>query len=185
MRSAKRRAATLPDAKVAAANAQGARSRGLRFLPRFLFVAENAPVYILGAWLLAMLPSLVLSGLLRLVAPEAEVPLVEYECLPPAFTAIMLIVVAPFLETLIMAAWATILHRAFGFVAAVFGSALAWGIAHSSAVPAWGLVVWWPFLIFTIVYLTWRRRGLWPAIGMATAVHALQNSVGVAGLLLA
>ena len=169
---------------VAEDGAGAERPRLLRFLPRFLFVAEHTPVYILKAWLLALLPSFLLSSLVFAVAPAAEVPLGEYERMPAAVTAFMLVLVAPFLESLIMAGVAALLYRAFGFAAAAFGSSLAWGLAHSAAVPIWGLVVWWPFLILTIVYLTWRQRGFWFAIGMATAVHGLQNGVATVALLL-
>lgn len=153
-------------------------------MPRFLFASEHAPAYILKAWLLTLLPSLLLSSLVYSLAPAAEVPLGEYAQVPAAVTVAMLVLVAPFLESLIMAAVAALLHRAFGFAVAALGSSLAWGVAHSMAVPAWGLVVWWPFLILTIVYLTWRPRGFWTAIGMATAVHGLQNGVAAAALLL-
>jgi hypothetical protein len=63
-------------------------------------------------------------------------------------------------------------------------SALAWGLAHSWGAPTWGLVAWWPFLIFSTVFLTWRERGAWTAIMIVTAIHVLQNSFAIALLLL-
>jgi hypothetical protein len=48
----------------------------------------------------------------------------------------------------------------------------------------WGLVVWWPFLILSAIFLVWRsERGLGTAILMTTAVHALQNAVVGSALL--
>ena len=59
--------------------------------------------------------------------------------------------------------------------AAVVVSAAGWGIAHSTAAPGWGLVIWWPFVIFSTLFLTWRKRSTLAAIGMATAAHAAHN----------
>jgi hypothetical protein len=59
--------------------------------------------------------------------------------------------------------------------AAILVSAAVWGIAHSLAAPAWGLVIWWPFVIFSTLYLVWRERSVMAALGVATATHALQN----------
>ena len=38
-----------------------------------------------------------------------------------------------------------------------------------------GPVIWWPFVIFSTLFLTWRRRSIPAAIGMATAAHAAHN----------
>ena len=51
-----------------------------------------------------------------------------------------------------------------------------WGVLHSLVAARWGLVVWWPFLIFSIAYLTWRPLGYWRAVGVVTAIHLLQNA---------
>jgi hypothetical protein len=59
--------------------------------------------------------------------------------------------------------------------AAVLLSALAWGIAHSVAAPAWGLVIWWPFVVFSTLFVTWRQRSLALALVVPACAHALQN----------
>ena len=82
---------------------------------------------------------------------------------------------APFVETLIMAAVLSLLLRVVPPTAAVLASAVLWGIAHSLQAPVWGLVIWWPFLIFSTLYVVWRQRGTWTAIGVAATTHALQN----------
>ena len=66
---------------------------------------------------------------------------------------------------------------------AVIASSLGWGVAHSLAAPAWGLVIWWPFLIFSTLYVTWRGQGRMLAMGIVFAVHAL-NNLGPALILL-
>ncbi len=98
-------------------------------------------------------------------------------------TVLLLVVFAPLVETLIMAAAIEILLLALPPRFAVIASAAGWGIAHSLAAPAWGLVIWWPFLIFSTLYVTWRGRGKVMAMGIVFAVHAL-NNLGPALLLL-
>ena len=58
---------------------------------------------------------------------------------------------------------------------AVAVSAAGWGIAHSLQAPAWGLVIWWPFLIFSTLYLAWRPRGVAIALAVAATAHGLHN----------
>jgi membrane protease YdiL (CAAX protease family) len=89
----------------------------------------------------------------------------------------LLVVFAPIVETLIMGAVLLLLERLFGFLPALLLSAIAWGLAHSLQAPAWGLVIWWPFLIFSLTFLVWRRRSLLLAFAMPAAVHGLQNLV--------
>ena len=65
-------------------------------------------------------------------------------------TALFLLVVfAPVVETLIMGGVLLILLRLVSPAVAVILSSLGWGIAHSMGAPTWGLVIWWPFLIFS------------------------------------
>ena len=92
---------------------------------------------------------------------------------PMAF--FMLVVFAPFVETLIMAGFLSLLLRFFSPTTSILISALAWGAAHSSMALGWGLVIWWPFLIFSTLYVVWRQRGFWAAVGIAATTHALQN----------
>jgi hypothetical protein len=87
----------------------------------------------------------------------------------------LVVLFAPVVETLIMGAVLLILLRFVPPTAAVLLSAAGWGIAHSAAAPAWGLVIWWPFVIFSIMFVTWRQRSLGAGFGMAAATHALHN----------
>ena len=153
----------------------------LRFLPAFLFEPSGSkPGYIARAWLLTLLPSLLLSALVGAFAPGAEQP-----DLPTQGAAAILAIVlfAPAVETLIMAPPLLLLARLFGAGPAVLLSAAGWGIVHSLAAPIWGLVVWWPFLILSIAFLTWRSVSLLTALLMAASIHALHNAAGAALLL--
>jgi membrane protease YdiL (CAAX protease family) len=157
------------------------RPSSLGFLPLFLFRREGSrPAYVLKAWLLVLIPSLLLSVTVSVSIPSAEGP--DLPISGPAMIALIALL-GPFLETLIMAAVLIGLRRFVGPGAAAWLSAIAWGLAHSWGATTWGLVAWWPFLIFSTVFLVWRERGFWTAVLTVTAIHALQNSFAVALLL--
>ena len=154
----------------------------LRFLPRFLFDPDQPKsLFVLKAWLLALLPSFALSALISALG-SATARQIDQPDIPVngALALFLLIVVGPLLETLIMAAILLGLRRLVGPGPAVVGSALLWAVGHSLAASVWGLVVWWPFLIFSIAFLTWRERSFWLGIGIVTIIHGLQNAtVGI------
>jgi membrane protease YdiL (CAAX protease family) len=153
----------------------------LRFLPRFLFTQDRpAASFILKAWLVALLPSLALSSLVGFLAsPTAKTPDIPVD---GSTSFLLLTIVGPLLETLILAPMVFGLRRVIGPGPAAIVSALIWAGAHSLVAPIWGLIVWWPFLIFGIVLMTWRDRGFVAAIAVVTAIHGLQNAT--AGVLL-
>ncbi len=92
---------------------------------------------------------------------------------PVAF--FLLVIFAPLLETLIMAGFLSLFLRLMPAWAAILLSALGWAGAHSFEALGWGLVIWWPFLIFSTLYVVWRQRGFWIGVGVAASTHALQN----------
>lgn len=157
------------------------RPRPLTFLPRTLFEPQRLLRYVAVAWACAFFPSLLLSALASGLLPDAGPAFPEVH---PFLLLFLLVVFAPVIETLIMGAVLLILERIVGFFPAVVMSSVGWGVAHSLQATAWGLVIWWPFLIFSIVFLTWRRRNLALAFGVPMLVHGLQN-LGPALLLLA
>lgn len=148
------------------------RPRPLAFLPQRLFVPERPASYIAVAWALALLPSLLLSALVSSLLPE-QGP--EFPPMSAGLSIFLLAVFAPVLETLIMGGVLLVLERLFGFFPAILLSAAGWGVAHSLQALAWGMVIWWPFLIFSISFLVWKRRSLAAAFAVPAAVHALQN----------
>jgi hypothetical protein len=127
-----------------------------------------------AAWLLAFPFSVVLAVVARTVLPEAAPPEFKVE---GALALFMLVVFAPLIETLIMGALLLLLLRLAGPTIAVLISAIGWGAAHSAMAPIWGLIIWWPFLIFSTLFVTWRQRSLTMAFLMPMLAHALQNSV--------
>ena len=161
------------------------RPAALSFLPRFLF-GETTPAWRYGlfAWPLVTLPSLALGWLASRLLPGLAGPQIAGDT-SVWVVAVAVVVVSPFLETLLMTGPVVLLDRWFGSFVAVIGSAALWGVAHSLAAARWGLVIWWPFLIFSIAYLTWRGRGYWRAVGVVFAVHALNNAGPIVVLLVA
>jgi hypothetical protein len=147
------------------------------FLPALLFRNRRIVLSILVGWIVSLAGSVALGFVLtqaksgQPVGPGAE--------LANASAPVILVGVAllsPVVETLIMAGFIDLLRRWLGAWQSVLVSAAAWGIGHSLASPWWGAVIWWPFLIFSTVYVTWRPHGFWCAVGIVTAVHVLQNT---------
>lgn len=135
----------------------------------------------MSAWGLAFFPALALSALVGLIAGEAAQPDFPFG----SWTVFFLVVAyAPAVETLIMGTVLLILRRFVTPAAAVLLSAAGWGAAHSLQAPAWGLVIWWPFLIFSTVFLVWRQRSAAAAFAMATLLHAMHNFLPALGLML-
>jgi hypothetical protein len=124
------------------------------------------------AWATAFLPSLLLGAAVSAMLPRSALP-----AFPTVdwYIFFLIVVFAPVLETMIMGAALLLLRLVLSPTHAVLVSAVGWGILHSTAAPAWGLVIWWPFLVFSTVFLTWRSRSLLAALGMAAATHALHN----------
>ena len=124
------------------------------------------------AWATAFFPSLLLGAAVTTILPRTALPVFPAMDWYPFF---LMVVFAPVVETMIMGAALLLLTKFLSPTQAVLVSAVGWGIAHSTAAPAWGLVIWWPFVVFSTLFLTWRRRSVLAALGMAAATHALHN----------
>ena len=129
----------------------------LSFLPRPIREPRQPLLALAVAWLLTYPISIALAGVVSLVIPDAPQPHFDMSGAKALF---LLVVFAPVAETLIMGGVLLVLLRLFSPAAAVLLSSLGWGIAHSMGAPTWGLVIWWPFLIFSTLFVTWRSRGL-------------------------
>ena len=144
----------------------------LKYFPAAMREPRRAWLAILTAWALSIAGSIALAAVSKAVAPALPTP--EFPMKGP-IAFFMLVVFAPFVETLIMAGLLSLFLRLLPPATAILLSALAWGVAHSSMALGWGLVIWWPFLIFSTLYVVWRQRGFWVAVGVAATTHALQN----------
>lgn len=146
----------------------------LRFLPKALRVPQQPLRAIAVGWLTAFPPSILLALLGTLLLPSAERPRFEVD---GAAAMLALVVFAPVVETLIMGAVLLVLLLVLSPPVAAIISAIGWGAAHSWVAPIWGLVIWWPFLVFSILFVTWRGRSLALAFLIPMCVHALQNLI--------
>lgn len=144
----------------------------LKFLPGVIREPRRAWLAIPVGFLLSLAGSIVLAAVSRNLLPQLETP--QFPMSGPA-ALFALVIFAPFLETLIMAAFIGLFLKFMRPAYAVALSSLGWGVAHSLEAAGWGLVIWWPFLIFSTLYVTWRQRGFWTAVLVVAATHALQN----------
>jgi phosphate/sulfate permease len=144
----------------------------ISFLPKALREPRRPLLALATAWATAFLPSIPLGAAVTSLLPREalpQFPTVDW------YIFFLLVVAAPLLETMIMGAALLLLRIFLSPTHSVLVSAVGWGILHSTAAPAWGLVIWWPFLVFSTVFLTWRSRSLLAALGLAAATHALHN----------
>lgn len=144
----------------------------LRFLPAPLREPRRAWLSILIGVALTLAGSLLLAAIAQAIAPGLPTP--SFPMKGP-IALFLLVVFAPLLETLIMAGFLLLFLRFLPPAGAILLSAAGWGVAHSLEALGWGIVIWWPFLIFSTLFVVWRQRGFWAGVGVAAATHALQN----------
>jgi hypothetical protein len=142
------------------------------FLPQALREPRRPLLALAVAWATAVVPSIALGAAVSALVPRDALPVLP---LTDASVFWLLVIGAPLVETLLMGGALIMLRLVFSPTWSVLISAVGWGIAHSLAAPAWGLVIWWPFLVFSTVFLTWRSRSLPAALGLAAASHGLHN----------
>jgi len=147
--------------------------------------------YIIRMALLSLVPSLLISGLVVASGAfsEAGPPFQKPELGSPISVAVMtfllVVVFSPIVETLLMSlgiGLMSLFSKRKVFVAVL--SAILWACIHSLASPAWGLVVCWPFFVFSCAYLAWRPKSWFRGVWVALCIHVLQNLLpGVAILI--
>ena len=162
----------MSDAVAVPAGRQLSWAKPITWLPRPLREPNSAWKTIVVAWLLAFPASILLAGAVHFIAPNAKGP--DFP-VTGAMAVFLLVIFSPVLETLIMGGVLLILLRFVRPTYAVLISAIGWGMAHSFEAPIWGLIIWWPFLIFSTVFVTWRSRSLWSAFSLPMVIHGLQN----------
>jgi membrane protease YdiL (CAAX protease family) len=145
----------------------------LAFLPGLLFRSDRPFLTLPLAWLLSIGGSLLLGVAISFAFPEAEAPALGGA--PAIVVLIGVAVLSPLVESLIMGGIVDLLMKWLRAWQAVLVSAAIWGVLHSLMTPTWGLAIWWPFLVFSTIFITWRARGFWIAVLMAAIVHGLQN----------
>jgi hypothetical protein len=128
--------------------------------------------YLWKAVLIALIPSLIIGTLVQLLAGEVDLNFQG----GPLVVLLGTLVISPWGETLLMAlvlkGFSLFIKRQLYLALACAGF---WAVLHSLASPQWGLVVFWPFFVFSICYLSWRERSFFKAVGMTGLVHTGQN----------
>ena len=142
-------------------------------MPAILREPRRVWLAILVGWALSFFGSLALSAATQWLLPGVARP----DFAITRSTILLFVLFAPIVETLIMAAVIELLLRFVRPNFAILASAAGWGVAHSLAAPVWGMVIWWPFLIFSALYVTWREKGVLAGIAVAATTHILQNSI--------
>jgi hypothetical protein len=149
----------------------------LTALWRSLFDNSQHPARYLARALLVDLPvTLPIAALVTLVAPTHGPDFSKLSHLSSTAVLFTLCVLAPVVETLIMTLLFSVLRlavRRFTHLAMI--STLFWAGLHSLSAPAHGLGIFWPFLIFSLCYLTWETKSRKHAIGMTALLHACHN----------
>jgi hypothetical protein len=143
-------------------------------LPAFVREPRRAWLVIPLAWLLSFGGSVALAALVQQIAPNAqsiEIP----KGIPPWLLIFGFAIFSPVVESILMGLGLKVLMRWLSPGQAIFVSAIVWGILHSLQIPVWGLAIWWPFLIFSTLFVIWQQRGFWTGVAIAAATHFLQN----------
>ena len=147
---------------------------------RILAILRNTdrPIfsYVWRTWLISLIPSIFAANVVGIVLP-AKLPKMDTSL---AVMFVVLVFICPWLETLIMWPILAILKRTVKrtlWVAA--GSAVIWGVLHSLVAAAHGLIVAWPFFVFSICFLEWQKKSTKKAIGVTALIHMCQNTLPV------
>ena len=160
----------------------------LKFLPAPLREPRRAWLVLPICWLLSIAGAAAVASILSLLLPKLEEPDFSFFVGKGWFTVLAIAVATPLVETLILAGTSSVLLRFVRPEYAIILSSLGWGIAHSYQAPIWGLVIFWPFIIFTTLYVVWKQKSVMAGILMAWAAHFLHNvlssvAIGFPGLL--
>ena len=135
--------------------------------------------YCFAIFPLAVLPSLALVSLADFVFFASNIDTAHMrapELSPNLHTFISAVLIAPFFETLLLAAVLETLVKLTDrttFVAIV--SALLWGALHGAFGLLWFFGTVWSFFVFSCAYLGWRRHSFRHGFFAAALPHALVN----------
>ena len=137
--------------------------------------------YILWMAPIGFVPSVVLGALgasVGLVSDSTGLDAKDFQGVPILGVVFLILIVSPVVETLLMSPILFLISRATKKKLTIaIVSALIWGVFHGLASPVWGLVVLWPFFVFSCAYLTWRPKSWVKAIWVTCCIHMLQNTL--------
>jgi len=139
---------------------------------------QPIPSYIWRAWLVAYIPSLLLATITAQLVLVVGLGGSQHSQLNPSplVLVLALLLISPWLETLLMWPILSILKRVIqNTVFVALASGTIWGILHSTWSLMWGFIVWWPFFVFSVCFLEWEKKSIGRAITVTALVHTCQN----------
>ena len=142
--------------------------------------SQSIPGYIGKAFLISAIPSLALAWMLWLLFPDAESPSITYEggLMPLLILFVSIVIFGPLLETSIMRFFIFLIRKVTQKLWPItFLSAFIWAVLHSLSVPLWGVVAFWPFVVFTISFQVWREVSINHALLITSAIHGCHNFI--------
>lgn len=171
---------TSPDVELVEAQSVGPDARRIG-IPRFLEFLFNTrgylTSYVLRMTVVSFLPTILLAILLERLGVISEQNSPEFEG-PPIVVFIGIVLLSPVVETLMLAGGLWLMARVVQkWIVLAAMSSLLWAILHSLAAPMWGVLIAWPFFIFSSAYLAWREHSWGHAYAAACAIHALHNTI--------
>ena len=108
------------------------------------------------------------------ISLEAYLPDIKIDSI---FMLIIVVIVAPLIETLILAVFFMLIPRRLGLVKRAIISAILWGILHALSAPLWFIGVIFSFFVFSCGYLVWRQKSFACAFVAALLPHVFVNFV--------
>lgn len=136
--------------------------------------------YVVRAFLYSFVPALSVAAILNHLVPGIFELATPYRSGTPldSFAVVML---APLVETALMFPIIAILQRLLGTKWLIVAlSATLWALLHGLVNVGWGLITFWPFVVFSSAFLAWRRHGIWPTFAITASIHILHNLASVA-----
>ncbi len=141
---------------------------------------HDIATYILKTAGLTLAGAFLIGAAVSALFPNAMQPDVGDVTLQPWLVFFGVVILSPIIETLMMwliiALLGWLFRKKSTYLIAVL-SAGVWAGLHSLAAPIWGLVIFWPFVMFSLCFINWQKRSVWLAIGMTTICHAIHNFV--------
>ena len=142
-----------------------------------LDVSQAKTTYVLKSVVITAIPALLLSILLSNLFPESKKPEYSYDFLNLFFSIVL---IAPIIETLLLAIGISILSKVFRSKEyIVLASSLLWALLHALRSPLHGVIVLWPFFVFSLAFLQWKKISTGTAILVGFAMHFGHNLFNV------
>ncbi len=157
------------------------------FAKRMLGILRNTdqPMlsYVWRAWLIAFIPSIVVSSM-----ATAVFAVLGYEDrlpeMSPMFFLIVGVIIAPWVETVFMGWILGVLKLIIkNTIWVCVASAIIWGVLHGLQSIGQGLAVTWVFFVLSLSFMEWWKKSKSKAIRAAALIHTCQNALAFLALL--